>query len=158
MPSTLDGFLLLSHPSSMSGQPIKRARLNPGSRRDVLPLPDDNDKQPIQSIEAKLTRVGGSTVRVRQTPIVRTPLEAQSSVWANLQQWAPVDNSTYALDPENGEWYDEALSEEVMDAHRPSVSVEKKKYKRSKVSVGAIRFVSHVYKVNLFISLRNDPM
>lgn len=116
----------------MAGHSLKRARLLPGSHRDILPLPAADDSRSIQSIEATLTRVGGT---VRQSPFVRTAIEDPSSTWANLQQWEPVDNRQYALDPENGEWYDETLEQEVMDTPRQPPTQAKKKYKRSKVSV-----------------------
>lgn len=116
----------------MPDRQIKRARLNPGSRRDVLPLPDNDPTLLVQSIEAKITRVGGT---IRQGPIIRTAIEAPLSTWAGLQQWEPVDNRTYALDPGNGELYEEELGRNVMDAPRPPAIPQKKKYKRSKVSV-----------------------
>lgn len=127
---------------------FKRARLARGSHRDVLPLPDDNRSEslPIQSIQAKLTRVAGT---VRQGPIVRTTIDAPSSTWANLQQWEPIDSSTYALDPGNGEWYDEALDQEVMDAPRPSGIQARKKYRRSKVSVRLTYWVSLYWLVSI---------
>lgn len=124
---------LLASPHHMADNVLKRARLSRGSRRDILPLPDDNHSLPIQSIEAKLTRVAGT---LRQGPLVRTPIDTpSSSTWANLQQWEPIDSSTYALDPGNSEWYDEALEQDVMDAPRPSAVATRKKYKRSRVSV-----------------------
>lgn len=137
----------------MAERHIKRARLNPGARRDTLPLPDDDRSLPVQSIEAKITRVGGT---VRQGLIVRTAIEVPSSTWANLQQWEPVDNPTYALDPGNGEMYEATLAQNVMDVPLPPVIQPKKKYKRSKVSVRSDLLI-HL-QVELTPIYRSDPM
>lgn len=116
----------------MANYPVKRARLNPGSHRDLLPLPHDAHSNPVQSVEPKLTRKGGI---IRHGQAVRTAIEAPSSTWANLRQWGPVDDCSYALDPGDGEWYDEALEQDVMDVPRPPTVLPQKKYRRSRVSV-----------------------
>lgn len=127
----------------MSNPPLKRARLNPGSHRDLLPLPDNDRAPPIQSIEPRLKRFGGA---ILQRPTVRTVIGAPTSAWATLQQWEPKDNSTYALDPEDGEWYDEALGQEVMDEPRPPMVKSKKQYRRSRVSV------CHIVLLNAYVT------
>lgn len=134
------------HPT-MAPNPFKRARLNPGSRRDVIPLPDEDRTLPVREMEPpSLVRVGGAQT-ILQRPIVRTTIEASPSAWSNLQLWEPLDDQNYALDPADGGWYDESLEGEVMDPPRPPQISTKRIYKRSKVSVSQIQHTlcSYIY-------------
>lgn len=121
-----------AHP--MSHNPFKRARLNPGAHRDLLPLPSELSSQSVEAREVRLVRVGGAQTVVQALPIRTTHLE-QTSSWANLQTWEPIDDRNYALDPENGEWYDEAVDQDVTEEPRRPIIPTRKKYARSKVAV-----------------------
>lgn len=116
----------------MSHNPLKRARLNPGAYRDLLPLPSEASSRPVEAREVQLVCVGGAQTVLQPPPICTTHTEQDSS-WANLQTWEPIDDTNYALDPEDGEWYDEAVGQDITEQPRRPVVPTKKKYTRSRV-------------------------
>ena len=73
--------------------------------------------------------------RVWTAPTEYSPQRASDRTWTTATSWEPLDDPELALDP-NGEWYDEVVSGEVMEAgdNVPLFSLPSKQ-KRSKVSV-----------------------
>lgn len=136
----------------MNSRSSKRTRLNNGGAyRDSVPMETDFDD--IQSREGRLRRVGGNH-NVFTAPLARTTHQELSD-WTNTTAWAPMDDPDFALDPNDGAWYDEVVERDAMQANGPDAQVQRKKYHRSKVSVCFL----FIYHISILTSgCRNVPM
>ncbi|KAJ3484960.1 hypothetical protein NLJ89_g11941 [Agrocybe chaxingu] len=56
-----------------------------------------------------------------------------TNAWDSVRTWVPPDDPTFALDPDDGAWYDEAVEADVMEDSRPPPDETQRK-KKSKVS------------------------
>ena len=115
-----------------SSRPSKRRRPDDGGAyHDAIPFLEDFHV--VHAREGRLRHVARD--RVWTAPTERSPQHASDHTWTTATSWEPLDDPELALDP-NGEWYDEVVSGEVMEAGDdvPLVSLPSKQ-KRSKVSV-----------------------
>lgn len=113
-------------------RPSKRQRPDDGGAyHDSIPFLDDFHV--VHAREGRLRRVARDTVWT--APAERSPQHTSDPTWTTATSWEPLDDHELALDP-NGEWYDDVVSGEVMQADDdvPTVPLPKK-HKRSKVSV-----------------------
>ena len=65
-------------------------------------------------------------------------LHKSNNHWNSSTSWVVLDNPEFALDPHDGEWYDEAIDQPVMQDDHPTVFkliTQKKRKERSKVLV-----------------------
>ena len=115
-----------------SAQPSKRQWPdNGGAYHDAIPFLEDFHV--VHAQEGRLQHVAHD--RVWTAPTECSPQRALDRTWTTATSWEPLDDPELALDP-NGEWYDEVVSREVMEAGDdiPLFSLSSKQ-KRSKVSV-----------------------
>jgi hypothetical protein len=115
-----------------SSRPSKRQRPDDGGAyHDAIPFLDDIHI--VHAREGRLRRVARDTVLT--APPERSPHHASDSTWRAATSWEPLDDPELALDPD-GEWYDEAVSGDVMQPNNniPQVPLPKKQ-KKSEVSV-----------------------
>lgn len=134
-------------------RPFKRTRRNPNAYFDELDDGDDDDVsyQDIHVREGRLKKTG-----LKSLPIRVAVLDDASSAWMNMTSWKVNDDTDFALDPCDGQLYEEAVDRHVMDdteatSSGDGVHVEKKRYIRSQVSVSLLLSVHFlVLKTNIF--------
>lgn len=106
----------------------------------------DHGIDDIHAREGKLNKSGINNV-VEPLP-VRETFQEDTDTWRTLTSWGIEEDTTFALDPDDGRLYDEAVNRDVMDESTSSevqTLAPKKQYVRSRVSVSLIS--SHEFRV-----------
>ena len=118
----------------MSGsRPSKRQRPDDGGPyHETIPFLDDFHT--IHAREGRTRRVARD--KVWAAPVERSPQHVSDPTWTSATSWGgPLDDPELALDP-TGDWYDEAVYREVMEPTDDiRMAPQRRKGKRSKVSV-----------------------
>ena len=101
---------------------------------DFVPLAS-HDYHDVHVHEERLIKTGVSAIT---TPASACVLHKSDNHWNSSSSWVVLDDPEFALDPHDGEWYDEAVDQPVMQDNCPTVFeliTKKKRKERSKVSV-----------------------
>jgi hypothetical protein len=124
----------------MSTKPAKKKPRLTSSYHDSVPS-FNHDYHDIHAREERLHKTGIGTMAT--TAAIRVGHKSDDH-WNSSSSWIALDDTELALDP-NGEWYDEAVDQHVMQEGRPSnLGLPGKLQKRrSQVSVSSKIFFSN---------------
>lgn len=123
-------------------RPNKRTRTVATFHRDEVDIDEAVRYEEIEVREGRLHKTGVNTVS--ESLPIRMPLEidsGNSSAWMNLTSWSVTDDTTLALDPSDGQMYERALEQGVMEDsidQETEVQTARKRHNRSRVSVGLL--------------------
>lgn len=98
------------------------------------PISLGNAYSTIHTCEGSMTQRAGNDIH---TSLPNRSTQQLASSWLQTVSWAPIDDPTFALDPD-GRIYEDIVEGDVMDeelAQVPAVEGVRTKKKRSRVSV-----------------------